>query len=185
MTAHGPPDKESAIPKKHPVWLGIRILLVFAMYVVGGLLPAMSVIPASTVPPLADMQLSEGPISFRSVGGKSGELTVIKKNNGEKDVFSCRGDLLDSHSCIHSEYAGGFGQIHWFRVRMPIGESYKFPAQIVVNGEVVRGRSTVIEKLEEARIVVQFMYGSLALFVFVAVVFAMVMATERHESVED
>lgn len=47
---------ENARPMKHSAWLWIRILLLFALFVVVGLLPALSVIPVSAVPPLADMQ---------------------------------------------------------------------------------------------------------------------------------
>lgn len=117
---------------KRPVWLGIRILFFFALFVVIGLLPALSVIPASAVPPLDAMQRSAGTISFRSVGGRSGALTIIEKSGGDRDEFSCRENMQGLHNCIHSRYAGGFGQIYWFWVRTPFGGSYKFPAQIVV-----------------------------------------------------
>lgn len=176
---------ETARPMKHSVWLWIRILLLFALFVVVGLLPALSVIPVSAVPPLADMQVSEGTISFRSVV-KSGALTVLTKSGGDKDKFSCRENLGGTHVCIHPRYAGGFAQIHWFWVKMPLGESYKFAAQIVVNGEVVRDRSTVIEGLKKARVIFQFMYGPLAFIGFVACVFIMVMYKgTRNESGND
>lgn len=170
---------------KHSVWLWIRILLLFALFVVVGLLPALSVIPVSAVPPLADMQFSEGTISFRSVGGKSGSMTVIKKSNGDRDEFSCRENMQATHFCIHPRYAGGFGQIHWFWVRTPLGGSYKFPAQIVVNGEVIRDRSTAIEKIQNTRVIFQFVFAPLTFIAFVACVFVMVApkGTTTNESV--
>jgi hypothetical protein len=57
---------------------------------------------------------------------------------------------------------------------MPLDKSYKFAAQIVVNGKVVRDRSIVIEELEETRVVLQFMWGPLAFLGFLACVFVMV-----------
>ena len=164
---------ESARPRKRRVWLSVRILLLFALYIVVGLLPAVSIIPVSAVPPLADMQVSEGTISTRSVT-KAGSLTILTASDGRKNVFSCRENAGGSHSCIHPRYEGEFGQIHWFPVRMPLAESRKFAAQIVVNGKVVRERSTVIERLKETRVIFQFMYGPLAFIVFFACVFVMV-----------
>lgn len=158
---------------KHTAWLWMRILLLSALFVLIGLLPAVSVIPVSAVPPLAEMQFSEGTIAFRSLGGKSGSL-VIKKSGGDKDVFSCREDAGRTLPCIHRRYEGGFGQIHWFWVKMPLVGSYKFPAQIVVNGEVLRDRPTTIEGLEETRIFWRFMFAPLTLIACLAGVFVMV-----------
>ncbi|HEY0683027.1 MAG TPA: hypothetical protein VGD45_11905 [Steroidobacter sp.] len=164
---------ESARPRKNPVWLWVRILLLFALFVIVGLLPALTVIPASAVPSLADMQFSEGTISTKSVG-RAGPRTMITRNGGDKEEFSCRENFGGRHTCIHPRYAGGAGQIHWFWAKMPLDKSYKFAAQIVVNGKVVRDRSTAIEELEETRVVFQFMWGPLAFLGFVACVFVMV-----------
>ena len=153
-------------------WLWIRILLVFGFYVVFGVLPALSVIPVSSVPPLADMQVTEGTISTRAVT-KAGQRTMLTNSDGRKEVFSCRDNVLGTHTCMHPRYAGEFGQIHWFWAQMPVGDRYKFADQIAVNGVVVRDRSTVIEELEESRVVLRFVYAPLAFIGFVAIVFLM------------
>jgi hypothetical protein len=169
------------------LWLWTRILVFFALFILIGLLPALSVIPVSTVPPLADMQRSEGAISFRSVGGRSGALTVLKRSNGDKDEFSCRENMTGIHNCIDSRYAGGLAQVYWFWVKTPLGGSYKFPAQIVVNGEVVRDRATAIEQIENTRLIFQFVLAPLAFIGFVACVFVMVVpkGTTTDETVND
>jgi hypothetical protein len=178
---------ENARSRKNSVWLWIRILVFFALFILVGLLPALSVIPVSAVRPLADMQRSEGTISFRSVGGRSGALSVLKKSNGDKEEFSCRENMTGLHDCIHRRYAGGFAQIHWFWVKTPLGRSYKFPAQIIVNREVVRDRATAIKDIENTRVIFQFGLAPLAFIGFVACVFVMVVdkGTTTDESVNN
>lgn len=148
-------------------WLWFRILLLVALFVLVGLVPALTVIPASSVPPLGDMQVSEGTIAFRSKGRRSGLLTVIEKNNGDKEEFSCREALEGVHDCIDRRYAGESGKIHWFWVKLPLGGGYRFAAQIVVNGEVVRDRATALEQIENARVSLRF---GLAPLVFIGCV---------------
>lgn len=88
---------ENARPSKRSVWLWVRILFLFALFVVIAVLPALSVIPVAAVPPLADMQVSEGTISFRPVDGRSGALMVVRKDDGHKDEFSCRENMQGVH----------------------------------------------------------------------------------------
>jgi hypothetical protein len=159
---------------KHSLWLWARILFLFAVFTLVGLLPALSVIPVSSVPPLAEMRRSEGTLSFRPIGGRSGSLTVLKKSNGDEEAFSCRENMQGSHDCVDRRYKGGSAQIHWVWVKSPFGEGYRFPAQIIVNGEVVRDRATAIEQIENTRVTFQLLMAPLTFLGFLVGVFLIV-----------
>src|ERR1700710_2204442 len=110
------------------------LILAFLWVTVFFAIPTIYAFKIEPIPPLTELVVSKGVMSFKYEARKGGPLTVLVDTEGVKVEFSCATLSTGSRGCVHYKLEGKTTEITWTWIKPIYFRPYRYPLRIVVDG---------------------------------------------------
>lgn len=113
--------------------------------------PTIKAFLADPLPPFAELAVHRGVATFKYDQPRVGPYTIVTDSNGVKFEYSCATLASSYRGCLRPALEGKLVEIHWAWVKPIYWSPYRYPLQIVMDGEVIRDYQSSVRKMNRSR----------------------------------